>query len=340
MKRTVRRIGSVTGAILVALILLLCLCRLTEWRPRASESMPVPDRPGILPDTIRILSWNTGYAGLGDDMDFFLDGGTRSRTTPERAAENLEAIATFLAACDADILLLQEVDRRSRRSFGVDQLAVYQQALPAYRSWYAANFRSPFVPVPLRAPLGRVESGVAIFSRIDPVQVIRYQYDSKFSFPVRLFNLKRCWLAAEFRTAQGEPVWINATHNTAYDTGDMRSVEMKQLYRWLGDRGSSITGGDWNQNPVGYTPSAAEVNDRHFSPKAIPEDPRFRSDFDASTPTVRYLYEPLTETTTQSVIDFFLTSNDIQLLDIRTIDLRFEHSDHNPVVATFVVSPK
>ncbi len=340
MKRALGGIGCAAGIFLTASLVSFFFLWLTEWRPRASEAIPVPEHPGSLPDTIRILSWNTGYAGLGDDMDFFLDGGRRTRTSPERAAENLEAIAAFLAGCEADIILLQEVDRRSRRSFRVDQLSVYQQALPTYRGWYAANYRSPFVPAPLRSPLGRVESGVAIFSRIDPVQVVRHQYDSRFPFPVRLFNLKRCWLAAEFRTAQGNPVWISVTHNTAYDTGDMRAIEMEQLYRWLGDRGPSITGGDWNQTPTGYTPSAAEVNDRHFRPRPIPEDLRFRSDFDASTPTVRYLYEPLTETTTRSVIDFFLTSNSIELLDIKTIDLAFEHSDHNPVVATFVVSTK
>jgi endonuclease/exonuclease/phosphatase family metal-dependent hydrolase len=335
MKRALQCFGGVLGAVLAALLLLLGYGWATEWRPRAVESIPVPDLPGRLPDTIRILCWNTGYAGLGDDMDFFLDGGTRTRTSAERTAENLEAIAGFLASADADIILLQEVDRNSRRSFHTDQLEVYQQALPGYLGWYALNYRSPFVPVPLAAPLGRVESGVAIFSRIDPVQVVRHQYDSRFPFPERLFNLKRCWLAAEFRTAQGTPLWISVTHNTAYDPGEMRSVEMRQLYDWLGERGASITGGDWNQNPTGYTPSAAEVGDRHFSPQPIPEDPRFRPAFDDSTPTVRYLYEPLTGTTTRSIIDFFLVSPGVECLGIETLDLGFRNSDHQPLVATF-----
>jgi endonuclease/exonuclease/phosphatase family metal-dependent hydrolase len=338
MKRpVVRRILRVAGAIPAALLLLLCLCRLTEWRPRPSEIVAAGDRAGRLADTIRILSWNTGYAGLGDDMDFFMDGGARTRTSPRRAAENLEAIAEFLAACDADILLLQEVDRDSRRSYHTDQFAEYQAVLPDYHGSFALNYSAPFVPVPLRAPLGRVESGVAVFSRIEPSQVIRYQYDSRFAFPVRLFNLKRCWLAAEFRTARGTPVWVSVTHNTAYDTGNMRTVEMEQLHRWLGERGPSITGGDWNQNPTGYTPSAAEVSDRHFSPLPIPEDPRFRAVFDASTPTVRYLYEPLTGATTRSVIDFFLISSRVECLGVETIDLNFKNSDHNPVVATLRV---
>jgi len=53
---------------------------------------------------------------------------------------------------------------------------------------------------------------------------------------------------------------------------------------------------------------------------------------------VRYLNEPLAEGTTRSVIDFFLVSPGVQCLGVETIDLGFRHSDHNPVVATFVVS--
>lgn len=73
-------------------------------------------------------------------------------------------------------------------------------------------------PVPLRAPLGRVQAGVVTLSRYAPVSTVRYGYPSAFGFPVRLFNLKRCLLEAEFVTRGGDTVWIGNTHNTAYDT--------------------------------------------------------------------------------------------------------------------------
>ncbi len=62
-----------------------------------------------------------------------------------------------------------------------------------------------------------------------PVSTVRYGYPSAFGFPVRLFNLKRCLLEAEFVTRGGDTVWIGNTHNTAYDTGGMRSDEMRFL---------------------------------------------------------------------------------------------------------------
>jgi endonuclease/exonuclease/phosphatase family metal-dependent hydrolase len=290
-----------------------------------------------LPDTLTLLSWNIGYGGLGNDMDFFVDGGKQTRTSRARTEENIAQIGKFLADSGADILMIQEVDRDSRRSYGIDQFARLQELLPGYHASFALNYDSPYVPVPLRAPLGKTASGVAIFSRIPPVQVVRYQYDSRFPFPVRLFNLKRCWLAAGFRSAQGKEVIISVTHNTAYDTGGMRTLEMEQLYNWLADKPLTITGGDWNQIPPGYTPSAAEIGDVHFSPQYVSQSADFQYVFDSSTPTVRYLYEPLTEGTTKSVIDFFLLSKGVKPLSVKTIDLRFRNSDHNPVALRVAV---
>ena len=47
---------------------------------------------------------------------------------------------------------------------------------------------------------------------------------------VAVFNLKRCLLTATFRLADGSSIVIGNTHNTAYDTGGMRTAET----RWLG----------------------------------------------------------------------------------------------------------
>lgn len=303
------------------------------------EELSRSQTPDPLPDTLTLVSWNIGYAGLDAGMDFFMDGGTRTRTSRVQTEENLAAIGRFLSQTDADILLLEEVDRGSRRSYGVDQFACFETLLSAYHGYFAANYRSPFVPVPLRSPLGRVHSGVAIFTRSRPEEVVRYQYESCFPFPTRLFNLKRCWLAATFRTRGGERVTISATHNTAYERGDMRSIEMRQLYDFLHGRGLSITGGDWNQFPPRYTPSTAEVSDPYFTPRQILPSPDFQYVYDSLRPTVRYLDAPLSGHSTKSLIDFFLISPDIEVLERRTLDLGFRHSDHQPVRVR-VILPK
>lgn len=344
-KKYIQRVLRIAGAILFLPLLALMLIWLNEWRPAAQETIYFDTSGQPLPDTITILTWNTGYAGLGKEMDFFMDGGKKTRASSQQTEENLLKITEFLQSCDADIILLQEVDLYSRRSYRSNQFNTYRTALPHYHSYFAPNYISVFVPAPWYNPMGEVESGVAVFSKIKPQEVVRYQYPSKFSLPVRLFNLKRCLLGAKYMTAGGEALWIGNTHNTAYDTGGMRTTEMEWLRSHLTGLyragGKNITGGDWNQNPPGYIPTPAEVNDLYFSPTQIeaeffPEGWTFA--YDGGTPSMRYLNEPLTESTTVSIIDFFLASPGVRCLEVRTIDLGFENSDHNPVTATFVLS--
>ena len=69
-----------------------------------------------------ILSWNIGYGALGDDADFFLDGGKEVRaSSKERVHENLQNIIKKIKALNSDIAMLQEVDVNSKRSYGINQ---------------------------------------------------------------------------------------------------------------------------------------------------------------------------------------------------------------------------
>lgn len=324
-----------------------------EWRPAPIETvyaLPAGEACDTLAvgDTIRIVSWNIGYAGLGDDMDFFYDGGSRVRTSRERTVENLDGIIDLLRQpplSGADIILLQEVDFDSRRSYRINEYDTLRQALPAYFGWRALNYSSHFVPIPLTEPMGKVESGLAILSRWKPTEVIRYAYPGGFAFPVRLFNLKRCLLSAEIpvRDSSGSvrTLYINNTHNTAYDTGDMRSGELAFLGGFLDGKRYAVTMGDWNSTPPGYTPSAAALDDPHFSPLQIRrEDFPMEMTFvyDPTTPSVRYGYEPYRAgSTTTTLIDFALCGAGVEPLSFETVDLGFKKSDHNPVVATFVL---
>lgn len=316
-----------------------------EWRPAPVEVLA--DNPNAAPfagDTIKIVSWNIGYAGLGDDMDFFYDGGTRMRTTAERTGENLAGIVAFLEQhTDADIILLQEVDMDSHRSYNVDQYEAIRSALPEYPfAYFAPNYRSAFVPIPLRSPMGGVRSGLALFSKTEPVEVIRYQYPGAFAFPVRLFNLKRALLSLSFRMeGVAEPLYINNTHNSAYDDGGMRRGELRFLDSLLSGKPYTVTMGDWNSNPPGYHPSAAEQTDPYFRPLILQkEDFSAGLHFAADTLhySTRYGYEPFRAGhTTQTLLDFALLSPRIRTLSVEVVDLGYRNSDHNPVVGCFLI---
>lgn len=365
MKRIGYIVLGAVGWVAVGVVGFIAILWGREWRPEPVEVLGGAFPAGGMAggdaclrrgDTVRVISWNIGYAGLGDDMDFFYDGGTRMRTSRDRTAENLHEILSFLTheaagRRRADFILLQEVDAGSRRSYRLNEFDSVGQALAAcgYVGWRGLNYVCDFVPVPLTEPMGRVESGVAIFSRWRPERVVRYAYPGGFPFPVRLFNLKRCLLSAELPvrdSADGSgrrygTLFLNNTHNTAYDAGGMREGELHFLRGFLTGKRYSLTMGDWNCNPPGYRPSRAAVEDRHFRPLAIDGSafpPEMTFACDTSVPSVRYGYEPYrTGRTTTTILDFALCGPGIEAVGVETIDLGFKNSDHNPVAAVFVI---
>ncbi|MGD8114723.1 MAG: hypothetical protein ACQEWA_07570, partial [Sphaerochaetaceae bacterium] len=59
---------------------------------------------------LQILTWNIGYAGMGEDSDFLFDHGKQLRPpSRESVADNLKKIEEYLNGSEADIMMLQEV---------------------------------------------------------------------------------------------------------------------------------------------------------------------------------------------------------------------------------------
>ncbi|HIZ87878.1 MAG TPA: endonuclease/exonuclease/phosphatase family protein [Candidatus Coprenecus pullistercoris] len=333
-----------TAALAAAFILFIAVAALTDYRPEAR--VPLEDLSGMqadssggMPDSLSILCWNIGYGGLGDDMDFFYDGGTQVRTSRERTLANLDGIISEIRHQNADIVLLQEVDECSRRTYRINEVEMLRKAFPEYHIYLAYNYKSFFVPIPFKAPMGKVASGVVLMSRIAPTEVSRMQYPSRFPWPVSMFNLKRCLLSASFRLADGSTLIIGNTHNTAYDTGDMRSVETEFLGELAAglhsDSTDFIIGGDWNQYPASYNPSERENSNPHFSTVRLEEEkllPYGRIIFDRDVRTLRHLDKPYSPESVLTVTDYFYVSPGIRIDTVRALDLKFKYSDHQPVL--------
>ena len=112
-----------------------------------------------------ILSYNIGFGAYEDDYSFFMDGGTESRAwSEERLTANIERIGTFLQQQDADLYLLQEVDRDSTRSYHVDEAAMLTAQLPGLGHIWAQNYDSPYLFYPLDQPHGKSVSGLLTLS--------------------------------------------------------------------------------------------------------------------------------------------------------------------------------
>src|SRR5690606_24415533 len=78
---------------------------------RASK-LTEPDRD---PTQLLVMSWNIKFGG--GRLDFFFDCyGERAHMTKGEVLDNLEALAAFIRQVDPDVLLLQEVEEKSKRS--------------------------------------------------------------------------------------------------------------------------------------------------------------------------------------------------------------------------------
>ena len=294
---------------------------------------------------LKLLTWNVGYGGLDERQDCYFDGGKGvDGESKEVVNENILAMKNKIAEIDPDIFYLQEVDVDSKRSYEVDELKSFQESFSEnnYNNSYAPNFRAGFVPIPLYNPLGKVDAGIASFSKYKVSSATRIQLPIPFSWPVSLLNLKRCLLVnrSPIDGSDKELVTINL-HLEAYDDGEGKAKQLKQLMDIMKEEYEKgnyvIAGGDFNQtfSNIDYA-KYPKMND-WVCPIINAEDyPDFSFNMDDSIPTCRSLYKTYADSDKSNhqyyMIDGFITSNNITVNKIETLDLGFKNTDHNPVV--------
>jgi endonuclease/exonuclease/phosphatase family metal-dependent hydrolase len=325
-----------------AFLLFLLYATIDDYQPEEKTMQSVENHPAVIPDTadLDLLIWNIGYAGLDASMDFFYDGGAQMRPSREGVVNNLKGIITILSPYrDYDFVLLQEVDRDSKRSYHLNQYEAIGGHFHDHKTFFGMNYRVFFVPIPLSDPMGKVESGLMTVSMYPPSAVDRYSFPGNYSWPVRLFMLDRCFLVNRYPVSDGNELVIINTHNSAYDDGSLREQQMVYLKEFLleeyGKGNYIIVGGDWNQTPYGLKPELPThqfdtINLTYVEP-GYPA-PDWTWAFDTQLPTNRRVavpYDPSTSLTT--IIDYYLLSPNIEVDKVTTIDVNFDFSDHQPV---------
>ena len=148
------RILRAAGAVLLCAVILLVgfvgFLSVTEYRPKARQTLDVLDNPSMRPKTgsqLTVVTWNIGYAALGDNADFFMDGGEMVHTADkERIQKNLDDIVSQLRSTQPDVVLLQEVDRKSARSCRVNAFSQIADSLKGFGASFANNFKVAFLP--------------------------------------------------------------------------------------------------------------------------------------------------------------------------------------------------
>lgn len=341
-RKILKTVFILVGIAVFAALALIAYLTLTEYKPDDIEPVEpvgtVSEKSLCSGESISILSWNIGYAGLDKNADFFMDGGKGVRTASrESVRNNLSGIRELADGLAPDFFFFQEVDSDSKRTYGIDERACLPDGICAY----ALNYSCPYVPFPLPT-IGKVNSGLYTVHSRSISSAERVKLPCPFSWPVSTANLKRCLLVSRINLADSERelVLINL-HLEAYDNGEGKAAQTKVLedlmLREYEAGNYVIAGGDFNQvfpdsldkypiiDPELWTPGVLE--------KGILSE-KWLLAYDLSVPSCRLLnraYSPSDPATQYYVIDGFILSPNIRLNSVETIDAGFEYSDHNPI---------
>lgn len=332
---------------------------LTEYRPQEREILAV-DHYGWDPigtgESIKVLTWNCGYGALGDNADYFLDGGRGVRTADdERVRSNLDGIIEASAGMEPDVIFYQEVDERAARSCRINEVIRIANGFIArynsiYSTAYAYNLIVRYIPYPV-PPIGDVRSGLMSLTGFRTDEAERIALPCPFNWPLRLTDYKKCLLLERLplENSEKELVLINL-HMDAFDSDEAKTEQTQalvQIMREEVEKGNYvIAGGDFDQTFNNVDLSAYPLQDGVWKPGEI-DTAQFGEDFlclmDGSTPTCRSLDKPYAGADPESfqyyVIDGFIVSSNIDVRLCETRDLGFVYSDHNPVLMECSLRP-
>ena len=348
-KKLLKALLILLGILAAVLVLVVLVLTVTEYRPGDKEEITVEGNAvGTLQvgQELKIMSWNIGFGALGDNADFFMDGGTM--VNPSSKARVLENMDSILGVCKEeapDILFLQEADRSSDRSHRVNETAMFAEAFPDMQHVFANNFKVLFAPFPI-PPMGKIDSGLQTLSSYPIAQVERISLPCPFSWPVRTSNLKRCLLVSRIplENSEKELVLINL-HLEAYDNGEGKIAQTLMLSVILEEEAQKgnyvIAGGDFNQifsseEPNPYPPQEGKWQVGQIDVNEFKGDWQFLAD--RTVPSCRSLDQPYAGADKEGfqyyLIDGFIVSGNLKAESCKGLDLGFTASDHNPVVLT------
>ena len=361
MRGILKVFGGLLALVLIYVVGLLVFGSLTDWQPTGERAVAVQGpgagqtAPVIQDSLIRLLTWNVGYGGIGDEDFFFYNQKngfwwTRPgtvRMSEDRVRGNVLGQQITLKSLPADFYLLQEIDTAARRSHYTNQYANARAARPAYAAAFAANYVSRHVPLPLLQPwdhYGAVTGGLVSLTRYRPQTSVRQQLPGEYGWPTRLFQLDRCALRQTFAVAGGRTLVVYNVHLSAYDKdGSIRRQQMAFLReRVLEDYAAGhyvVVGGDWNQMPPGFNWFGLNPTVGRLRADELP----YRIDYDFMPPGWQYAFVGdvatnrssaapyVKDKTRTTVIDFFLVSPNMLIRSVQGIRQQFRYSDHQPV---------
>ncbi|MEA1881548.1 MAG: endonuclease/exonuclease/phosphatase family protein [Candidatus Marinimicrobia bacterium] len=200
-----------------------------------------------------IMTWNIRFGAAR--LPFFGDAcGDRVIFTSAEVEANLEGVADKINAVDPDIILLQEVDRQSKRSAYIDQVQWILDNTNLNYGAYASVWKAQVIP---SDGIGRMDFGNVILSKweLSEAERIKLPLRGDQDALTQYFYLRRNILKAKVAVPNQSAFYAVNIHATAFATDDTKQKHVDtyvSTLKDLHDAGTSfVTGGDLNALPPG-----------------------------------------------------------------------------------------
>lgn len=308
-----------------------------------------------------ISSYNIGFGAYSREFSFFMDTGylngkkitgkSAKAKDKEEVIKNTSGAISIIEYLAPDIMLFQEVDTNSTRSYHVNQKEKIINQFNNFSNTYASNFHSAYLCYPLFDNHGKVRSGILTLNKFKVNSTTRYKLPIDESFPTKFFDLDRCFMLQrmEIKDSNKELVLINI-HMSAYDEGGVYRKKqlnlLNQVLKQEKELGNYvIVGGDFNHD-IADSDGCFETKQPKPDWLAIMNEEDLENGYrfasSKENPTCRGAEMPYTKGVNYTVtIDGFIISENIEIISTQNIvtmnaeDISFMYSDHNPVLFKF-----
>lgn len=350
MKNILKIIGGLILAFVIIAGGLLVLVAAYQYKPADVVKVDLPDHwqnsPQIKKDQeYSLFSWSIGYGSRDKGTDNFLEGGHGVRgRNKQTVSNNLEGIYVQIEQYNPDLILLQAIDHKSRRSYNYEQDVILGEILGF--GIYTPNHKG-YVPRPWPL-MGRTDAGLASFSELNVTSAVRQQLPNNYSWPARMYSIKHCLqiLRLPLENEDTELVLINLDLKGYNDDPQSQNQQLEQLYKIIKverDQGNYvIAGGNFAQSLLPFSELSYKSANPHWEPElmdriAIPDGFKLvYGDPDIPTSRLNHIpYDPDSANMILFLTDAFIVSDEVEVISSETFDLGFEYSDHNSLLLKF-----
>ena len=329
------------------LIFIRIMIAKTAYAPETMENLETNGRSELVispGQSLNILSWNIG-SGISDkDADSYEDGGFTVRAkSEEKVIANIDAIKAYLVETNPDIMLLQEVEFNSTRSWYYDEVAALSGAFEETNSAFAIDHKAHLVP--REDPwVGKIKGGSLTLSRINSSLAYRVSEPCTAEKNDAYYTARPCLLVTRYPIygTEDELVVINIRLITYANPEEVRD-QMTRLHDLMAAEyevgNYVICGGDFFQSMTteesGFPVLADRWQPQPFASDIFSDEGWRKVTGGGGIPTQRSMNLPYNEKNQDKIqlylTDGFIATPNIAIDSCEIVDLGFENSDHNPV---------